>query len=60
MDSQSITKKKRDANIELLRIVAMLMIITLHFNNQSKALLVLGEVSMSMCLSADIICLLRK
>lgn len=43
MDSQSITKKKRDANIELLRIVAMLMIITLHFNNQSKALLVLGE-----------------
>ncbi len=55
MDSQSITKKKRDANIELLRIVAMLMIITLHFNNQSKALLVLGEPASSVQIFATIL-----
>jgi len=55
MDSQSITKKKRDANIELLRIVAMLMIITLHFNNQSKALLVLGEPASNVQLFATIL-----
>lgn len=55
MDSQSITKKKRDANIELLRIVAMLMIITLHFNNQSKALLELGEPASSVQIFATIL-----
>lgn len=55
MDSQSITKKKRDANIELLRIVAMLMIITLHFNNQSKALLVLGEPASSVQIFATVL-----
>ena len=55
MDSQSITKKKRDANIELLRIVAMLMIITLHFNNQSKALLVLGEPASNVQIFATIL-----
>ncbi len=55
MDSQSITKKKRDANIELLRIVAMLMIITLHFNNQSKALLVLGEPASGVQIFATIL-----
>lgn len=55
MDSQSITKKKRDANIELLRIVAMLMIITLHFNTQSKALLVLGEPASNVQIFATIL-----
>lgn len=55
MDSQSITKKKRDANIELLRIVAMLMIITLHFNNQSKALLVLGETASNVQIFATVL-----
>ena len=55
MDSQSITKKKRDANIELLRIVAMLMIITLHFNYQSNALLVLGEPASSVQIFATIL-----
>ena len=55
MDSQSITKKKRDANIELLRIVAMLMIITLHFNNQSKALLVLGEPASNVQIFATVL-----
>ena len=42
MSGQGMTQK-RNANIELLRIVAMLMILTLHFNFQSKALLELGE-----------------
>ena len=55
MDSQSITKKKRDANIELLRIVAMLMIITLHFNSRSNALLVLGEPASSVQIFATIL-----
>ena len=55
MDSQSITKKKRDANIELLRIVAMLMIITLHLNTQSKALLVLGEPASNVQIFATIL-----
>ena len=55
MDSQSITKKKRDANIELLRIVAMLMIITLHFNNQSKALLVLGKPASNVQIFATVL-----
>lgn len=55
MDSQSITKKKRDANIELLRIVAMLMIITLHFNYRSNALLVLGEPASNVQLFATIL-----
>ena len=34
--------KKRDANFELLRIIAMFMIITLHYNLHSNALLELG------------------
>ncbi len=34
--------KKRDANFELLRIVAMLMIIVLHYNLHSMSLLELG------------------
>lgn len=55
MDSQSITKKKRDANIELLRIVAMLMIITLHFNYRSNALLVLGEPASNVQIFATIL-----
>lgn len=55
MDSQSITKKKRDANIELLRIVAMLMIITLHFNIHSKALLVLGEPASNVQIFATVL-----
>ena len=55
MDSQSITKKKRDANIELLRIVAMLMIITLHFNYRSNALLVLGEPASNVQIFATVL-----
>lgn len=55
MDSQSITKKKRDANIELLRIVAMLMIITLHFNSRSNALLVLGEPASNVQIFATVL-----
>ncbi|WP_158588760.1 acyltransferase [Butyrivibrio sp. X503] len=42
MTGQGMTQK-RNANIELLRIVAMLMILTLHFNFQSNALPELGE-----------------
>ncbi|RKM59824.1 acyltransferase [Butyrivibrio sp. CB08] len=35
--------KKRDANFELLRIVAMLMILVLHYNSYTDSLLKLGE-----------------
>ena len=35
--------KKRDANFELLRIIAMFMIITLHYNLYSNSMLVLGS-----------------
>jgi surface polysaccharide O-acyltransferase-like enzyme len=34
--------KKRNANFELLRIVAMLMILTLHYNSHADVLLHLG------------------
>ena len=35
--------KKRNASFELLRIIAMLMIIVLHYNIHSDSLLKLGE-----------------
>ena len=38
-----MSKKRREANFELLRIVAMLMVVTMHFLNHTGALLVLGE-----------------
>ncbi|RKM59658.1 acyltransferase [Butyrivibrio sp. XB500-5] len=47
--------QKRNANIELLRIVAMLMILTLHFNFQSKALLELGEPASNVRIFATIL-----
>lgn len=36
-------KTKRQANYELLRIIAMFMVVTLHYLNQTEALLALGE-----------------
>lgn len=36
-------KGKRQANYELLRIIAMLMVVTLHYLNHTGALLTLGE-----------------
>ncbi|MBR4669396.1 MAG: acyltransferase [Butyrivibrio sp.] len=54
MSSQGMTQK-RNANIELLRIVAMLMILTLHFNFQSKALLELGEPASGVGIFATIL-----
>lgn len=36
-------KEKRQANYELLRIIAMLMVVTMHYLNNTGALLVLGE-----------------
>ncbi|SFC16842.1 acyltransferase [Butyrivibrio sp. YAB3001] len=47
--------KKRDANFELLRIIAMLMIITLHYNSHSGALLELGVPASKVQLFASII-----
>ena len=41
-ESLSKTKKKRNANFELLRIVAMLMILVLHYNSHANVLLQLG------------------
>ena len=42
MSSGRTVAKKRDANIELLRIIAMLMILVLHYNTSAEALLQLG------------------
>ena len=36
-------KKKRDANFELLRVIAMGMVIALHYLYQSDSLIVLKE-----------------
>ena len=55
MDSHSTVTQKRNANIELLRIVAMLMILTLHFNHFSGADLVLGESASSVQIFATIL-----
>lgn len=55
MDSRSTVTQKRNANIELLRIVAMLMILTLHFNHFSGADLVLGESASSVQIFATIL-----
>ncbi len=38
-----MAKAKRQANYELLRILAMFMVVTLHYLNHTGALLVLGE-----------------
>ncbi|SFU67757.1 acyltransferase [Butyrivibrio sp. INlla21] len=54
MTGQGMTQK-RNANIELLRIVAMLMILTLHFNFQSKALLEPGEPASHVRIFASIL-----
>ncbi len=40
--AQGTLSKKRNPSFELLRIVAMLMIVTLHYNSQTGALLQLG------------------
>ena len=55
MDSGSMMTKKRSANIELLRIVAMFMILTLHFNLKTGALLKLGEPASGVNIFATIL-----
>ncbi len=45
MSSLAGQTKKRDANFELLRIIAMFMIIVLHYNIHADVLLKLGEPS---------------
>lgn len=40
--STGVTSKKRNANFELLRIIAMLMILVLHYNSHADTLLHLG------------------
>ncbi len=47
--------KKRDASFELLRVVAMLMIITLHYNTRKDALLQLGVPASGVQIYATII-----
>ena len=47
--------KKRNPSFELLRIIAMLMILTLHYNQQSGALLQLGESATPVNIFANII-----
>ena len=43
MSGGEVLTKKRNANFELLRIIAMLMIVVLHYNSHSGALLIPGE-----------------
>ncbi|MBP3813067.1 MAG: acyltransferase [Butyrivibrio sp.] len=47
--------KKRNASFELLRIIAMLMIIVLHYNIHSDSLLKLGEPAMGVQLFAALL-----
>ncbi len=42
MGAESLGNKKRNANFELLRIIAMLMILVLHYNSHAETLLELG------------------
>ena len=49
------TTKKRDANFELLRIIAMLMVVVLHFLSHSGALLTLGVPASSVGITATFI-----
>ncbi len=50
-----LTVKKRNASFELLRIVAMLMILTLHYNSHAEALLQLGVPATGVQIYATII-----
>ncbi|MCR5670077.1 MAG: acyltransferase [Butyrivibrio sp.] len=53
--TEGITAKKRNANFELLRIVAMFMIITLHYNGYADTLLHLGVPASSVEVYATIL-----
>ena len=50
-----LTLKKRNASFELLRIVAMLMILTLHYNSHAEVLLQLGVPATGVQIYATII-----
>ncbi|WP_022765761.1 acyltransferase [Butyrivibrio sp. XPD2006] len=52
--TQSPSVKKREPNFELLRVIAMLMIITLHYNTHSDALLHLGVPASAVNIFANI------
>ncbi len=52
--TQSPSVKKREPNFELLRVIAMLMIITLHYNSHSDALLQLGVPASAVNIFANI------
>ena len=52
--TQSSSAKKREPNFELLRVVAMLMIITLHYNTHSDAMLQLGVPASAVNIFANI------
>ena len=55
MDSTGeLQTKKRNPSFELLRIIAMLMILTLHYNQQTGALLHLGESASGVNIFANI------
>ena len=47
--------KKRDANFELLRVIAMFMIITLHYNLHSNSMLELGTPATNVQLFATLL-----
>ncbi len=53
--SEEVLVKKREPGFELLRIVAMLMIITLHYNGRSEALLQLGLPATGVNIFANIL-----
>ena len=53
--SGEVTVKKRNASFELLRIVAMLMILVLHYNSQAEVLLQIGVPASGVKIYASII-----
>lgn len=55
MSDGGMVKKKRNANFELLRIIAMLMILVLHYNSHADVLLQLGVPADSVNIVATIL-----
>ena len=54
MEGNSLSVKKRNPSFELLRVIAMLMILTLHYNIHAEVLLQLGIPAAAVNLFANI------
>ena len=56
MEGTNSLGKKRNPSFELLRVIAMFMIITLHYNTHTDALLQLGIPATAVNIFANITC----